>query len=335
MAAPTPTLLFAGGAGTVTGSRHLVRARGLNLLLDCGLFQGLKPLRLRNWEPPPFEARALDAVLLSHAHLDHCGYLPVMVRRGFTGPIYCTAATADLTAIVLRDAARLGEEDAERANRRRYTRHRPALPLFTSDDAERAISLLAARPRGAAFALLGGAAATFREAGHILGSATTTLDLDGGHSAPPGLLGRPGPLGAANPARPGAGHRGRRPPGGVNLRRSGPRQRPGRPARPRHRGDRPPRRRDHRSGLRDRPGAGAALGPARAGRCAADPAGLDPPRQPDGHRGQRRLRPTPGGARRRDGRRARGRPLAARAAARRAWRGRATSRAPSSITRAR
>ena len=177
MAISTPTLLFAGGAGTVTGSRHLVRTRGVNLLLDCGLFQGLKALRLRNWEPPPFDPRALDAVLLSHAHLDHCGYLPVMVRRGFAGPVYCTAATADLTSIVLRDAARLEEEDAERANRRRYTKHRPALPLFTSEDAERAIALLAPRPRGEPFSLLGGAAATFHDAGHILGSAITALDL--------------------------------------------------------------------------------------------------------------------------------------------------------------
>ena len=177
MAISTPTLLFAGGAGTVTGSRHLVRTRGVNLLLDCGLFQGLKALRLRNWEPPPFDPRALDAVLLSHAHLDHCGYLPVMVRRGFGGPVYCTGATADLTSIVLRDAARLEEEDAERANRRRYTKHRPALPLFTSEDAERAIALLAPRRRGEPFSLLGGAAATFHDAGHILGSAITALDL--------------------------------------------------------------------------------------------------------------------------------------------------------------
>lgn len=179
MVDPRPSLLFAGGAGTVTGSRHLVRARGMNLLLDCGLFQGLKPLRLRNWGPPPFDPREVDAVLLSHAHLDHTGYLPVLVRRGFDGPVYCTSATADLTAIVLRDAARLEEEDAERANRRGYTRHRPALPLFTCDDAERAIHLLTPRRRGAAFPLLGGASATFREAGHILGSATTTLRLDG------------------------------------------------------------------------------------------------------------------------------------------------------------
>jgi metallo-beta-lactamase family protein len=179
MADPIPSLLFAGAAGTVTGSRHLVRARGMNLLLDCGLFQGEKALRLRNWEPPRFDPRAVDAVLLSHAHLDHSGYLPVLVRRGFAGPVYCTSATADLTAIVLRDAAHLAEEDAERANRRRYTRHLPALPLFTSDDAERAITMLTPRPRGSAFPLLGGAAATFREAGHILGSATTTLDLDG------------------------------------------------------------------------------------------------------------------------------------------------------------
>jgi metallo-beta-lactamase family protein len=179
MTLPPPSILFAGGAGTVTGSKHLLRAGDATFLLDCGLFQGLKPLRLRNWDRPPFDPRALDAVLLSHAHLDHSGYLPALVRRGFSGPIYCTPATADLTAIVLRDAARLEEEDAERANRYGYTRHRPALPLFSSEDAERAIGLLVSRGYDDPFSLSASARAIFRRAGHILGSATVTVDLDG------------------------------------------------------------------------------------------------------------------------------------------------------------
>ena len=178
MAGHDPTLCFAGGAGTVTGSKNLVRAGGESILLDCGLFQGLKQLRLRNWDAPPFDPRSLAAVVLSHAHLDHVGYLPVLVRRGFRGPVFCTPATASLAAVVLRDAAHLQEEDAERANRRGYTRHRPALPLFTTDDAEQALALLRPRGYGEAFAAARAAQVTFRRAGHILGSATIELDLE-------------------------------------------------------------------------------------------------------------------------------------------------------------
>jgi metallo-beta-lactamase family protein len=126
------TLTFAGGAGTVTGSKYLIQGGGRPVLLDCGLFQGLKELRDRNWAEPPFAPRDLAAVVVSHAHLDHSGYLPLLVRRGFRGPIYCTSGTADLLGILLRDAAHLQEEDAARANRRRYSKHQPALPLFTT-----------------------------------------------------------------------------------------------------------------------------------------------------------------------------------------------------------
>jgi metallo-beta-lactamase family protein len=171
------TLTFLGAAGTVTGSKHLVRAGRTELLLDCGLFQGLKALRLRNWTPPAFDAARLAAVVLSHVHIDHSGYLPVLVRNGFTGPIFCTPATADLLPILLLDAAKLQEEEAATANRYGYTAHRPALPLYTAEDAERAVALAAPRSYGQPFRIADGVEAMFRHAGHILGAATVELRL--------------------------------------------------------------------------------------------------------------------------------------------------------------
>ena len=133
------TLTFLGAAGgTVTGSKHLLEHGGRRLLLDSGLFQGLKALRLRNWARPPLDPRALAAVVLSHAHVDHSGYLPRLVRDGFQGPVYCTGGTADLLEVLLRDAAHLQEEEASFANRHRTSRHDPALPLFTTADARNA-----------------------------------------------------------------------------------------------------------------------------------------------------------------------------------------------------
>jgi metallo-beta-lactamase family protein len=173
------TLTFAGGAGTVTGSKYWIRANGAQLLLDCGLFQGLKKLRLRNWDSPPFDPRALDAVVLSHGHLDHSGYLPLLVKRGFDRPIYCTSGTADLLGVLLRDAAHIQEEDAERANRYAYSKHHPALPLYTRDDAERALRLVNPQRYGERFAPTKSASVLFRRAGHILGSATVEIDLNG------------------------------------------------------------------------------------------------------------------------------------------------------------
>jgi metallo-beta-lactamase family protein len=174
----SPTLTFLGAAGTVTGSKYLVRAAKRQILLDCGLFQGLKPLRLRNWAPPPFDASALDAVVLSHAHLDHSGYLPVLVRNGFRGPIYCTPATSSLTAIVLRDAAHIQEEDARQANRYGYTKHHPALPLFERADADRTLQLVKTRRYGEEFDVAGSFQVRFGRAGHILGSATVDVNVD-------------------------------------------------------------------------------------------------------------------------------------------------------------
>jgi metallo-beta-lactamase family protein len=191
---PAPaTLQFLGAAGTVTGSKHCVRSARGSILLDCGLFQGLKALRLRNWDPPPFDPARIDAVVLSHAHIDHSGYLPLLVRRGFRGSIYCTPATEALLHILLPDSAKLQEEDAERANRRGYSKHHPALPLYTSADAERALERIEARPYATRFEVMPGMDALLRRAGHILGSATIELSIDGPrplHVAFSGDLGR-------------------------------------------------------------------------------------------------------------------------------------------------
>ncbi len=173
----TPTLRFLGGAGTVTGSKYLVAAGGRQVLLDCGLFQGLKELRQRNWSKPPFEPGRIEAVVLSHAHIDHSGYLPLLVRHGFGGRVFCTPGTADLLKILLPDAAHLQEEEAAAANRHGYSKHRPALPLYTAQDAQAALRLVEPRPYGERFPVTTGMAALLRRAGHILGSATVELQL--------------------------------------------------------------------------------------------------------------------------------------------------------------
>ncbi len=173
----TPTLRFLGAAGTVTGSKYLVSANGRRVLLDCGLFQGLKELRQRNWSKPPFEAGSVDAVVLSHAHIDHSGYLPLLVRHGFRGPVFCTPGTADLLGVLLPDAAHLQEEEAATANRYGYSKHRPALPLYTAQDAQVALRLTEPCPYGERFPVTPGMAAILRRAGHILGSASVELQF--------------------------------------------------------------------------------------------------------------------------------------------------------------
>lgn len=164
-----------GGAGTVTGSRHLLADENAKLLVDCGMFQGAKVLRERNWAPFPIDPKTIDAVVLTHAHLDHSGYLPKLVREGFKGPIYCTAATADLCAILLKDSAHIAEKDAEYANRKGFSKHKPALPLYTMRDAERALTLLHPIAFGSEQVLPGGARLRFRRAGHILGAAIAEI----------------------------------------------------------------------------------------------------------------------------------------------------------------
>lgn len=171
----TPTLRFFGAAGTVTGSKHLIRWDGGQVLLDCGLFQGLKELRLRNWAAPPFDPRSLDAVVLSHAHLDHSGYLPLLVKLGFRGPIYCTAGTADLLRVLLPDSAHLMEEEANYANRHGYSKHQPALPLYGHEDVQQVFPLLRPQPYESSFGVASDVRATLRRAGHILGSSTVEL----------------------------------------------------------------------------------------------------------------------------------------------------------------
>ncbi|RME21089.1 MAG: MBL fold metallo-hydrolase, partial [Candidatus Zixiibacteriota bacterium] len=134
---------FHGAAGTVTGSKYLLTINDRRYLIDCGMFQGRKELRQRNWVAPPFDATAIDAVLLTHAHIDHVGYLPRLVRMGYTGKIYASAPTCDLTAVSLLDCAHIQEEDADYRNRKHLTHHKVALPLFNTDDSEAAIKMLA------------------------------------------------------------------------------------------------------------------------------------------------------------------------------------------------
>lgn len=183
-------LQFLGAAGTVTGSRYLLSDGADKLLVDCGLFQGYKPLRLRNWAPPPFDPHAITAVVLTHAHIDHSGYLPVLVKLGFRGRIYCSEATAELCRILLIDSAKLAEEDAERANRGGYSKHKPALPLFTVKDAEAALRHLVTVPFHHDFKPAKGFKAHLSGAGHILGASIVSITHDRAHIVFSGDLGR-------------------------------------------------------------------------------------------------------------------------------------------------
>lgn len=177
-----PSLTFLGAARCVTGSKYLLEVNGSRILVDCGLFQGLKELRLRNWAPLPVEAATIEAVVLTHAHIDHSGYLPRLFADGFRGRVFCTPGTADLCKIVLPDAGRLAEEDAREANRHGYTKHTPALPLFTEADAYRALTNLQPVGYDRPVPVTADIAVRFVNAGHLLGSAFAALSLrvDGG-----------------------------------------------------------------------------------------------------------------------------------------------------------
>ena len=173
------TISFWGGAGTVTGSKYLIRSESSRVLVDCGMFQGLKELRQLNWEPPPFDPSKLNSVLITHAHIDHTGYLPRLVKQGFNGPIYCSRGTADLLKIMLPDAARLQEEEADYLNRHKLTRHDPALPLYDEKDARKALDLL--KPvanTGEPVKAAKGIRAAFHISGHILGSSMVHVDIN-------------------------------------------------------------------------------------------------------------------------------------------------------------
>jgi len=183
-------ITFLGATGTVTGSKYLIASGSRKVLVDCGLFQGFKQLRLRNWESLPVSPAEIEAVILTHAHLDHSGYLPLLVKEGFAGKIYCTPGTRDLCAILLPDSGHLQEEDADHANRHRYSKHAPALPLYTEQDAERSLIQFAPLEFDRDFNV-GSLTLRFLPAGHILGSALVSLKNNGTSILFTGDLGRP------------------------------------------------------------------------------------------------------------------------------------------------
>lgn len=181
---------FLGATGTVTGSKYLVTSGRTRILVDCGLFQGYKQLRLRNWSQLPVAASSIDAVVLTHAHLDHSGYIPLLVKNGFRGKIHCSEATYDLCRILLPDSGHLLEEEAGHANRHGYSKHRPALPLYTQADAEESLEYFSPVKFGRRFAVGGVLHAELARSGHILGASTVMLDDENTTVAFSGDLGR-------------------------------------------------------------------------------------------------------------------------------------------------
>lgn len=171
-------LTFFGAAGSVTGSKYLVEANGKRLLVDCGLFQGNKELNQRNWTNLSIDAKTIDAVVLTHAHLDHCGWLPRLMKQGFAGPIFANSATRELCAIVLADSGRIQEEDAAHAEKHGYSSHKPALPLYTEQDAMNVMQQFKENPRTDPFQPVAGFTVKQHDAGHILGSASLELTIN-------------------------------------------------------------------------------------------------------------------------------------------------------------
>lgn len=184
-------LHFLGAAGTVTGSRYLLETEQTQLMVDCGLFQGYKQLRLRNWDDPPFDPHRVEAILLTHAHLDHSGYLPVIVKRGFKGKIHCTKATFELCQLLLRDSAHLFEEEAAYLNRHHLSKHQQALPLYDIDDVNRTLRHFHIIPEHSDIALGEGVSARWIPNGHILGSCSIACSVNGTHLLFSGDVGRP------------------------------------------------------------------------------------------------------------------------------------------------
>jgi metallo-beta-lactamase family protein len=183
-------LTFMGAAGTVTGSKYLLEHGDHRVLVDCGLFQGLKQLRLRNWDRLPLQPRAIGAVVLTHAHIDHSGYLPALARDGFHGPVDSTGGTRELAALLLPDSGHLQEEDAFYANKHGFSKHHPALPLYTEEDGRRVLKLFRGRDYGVDFEPVPGLTMRFSRAGHILGAASLHVRWDGGSLLFSGDLGR-------------------------------------------------------------------------------------------------------------------------------------------------
>jgi metallo-beta-lactamase family protein len=172
------SVTFYGGVGTVTGSKYLLESDGRRVLVDCGLFQGLRELRERNWEDPPFDPQSIDAVIITHAHIDHTGWLPRLVNLGFRGPIFASRATADLLKILLPDSARLQEEEADFRNRHQLTRHTPALPMYDEEDARQTLKLLQPIPNnGEPVDVAENFRASFMVAGHIIGASLVLVEI--------------------------------------------------------------------------------------------------------------------------------------------------------------
>ncbi len=182
---------FLGAAGTVTGSKYLVDTGRRRILVDCGMFQGKKDLRLRNWQPLPVQPASIDTVLLTHAHLDHSGWLPALVRQGFAGKVHCSHATREVCGILLPDAGRIQEKDAEYANRKGFSKHSPALPLFTEEDAFQALDLFRSVAWHTRVDLGDGLQATFLPVGHLLGAAMILLEDGQSSMLFSGDVGRP------------------------------------------------------------------------------------------------------------------------------------------------
>lgn len=200
------TLHFLGAAGTVTGSKYLIEHGGRRILIDCGLFQGFKQLRLMNWEPMPFDPRSIDVVVLTHAHLDHSGALPLLVQQGYRGPVLATPSTFKLCQLLLPDSGRIQEEDANYLNRHHLSKHDPARPLYTEDDAYRALKRFDMLPFNTRAELVPGVSAELHASGHILGAASVALDVGGTKVLFSGDIGRyddpvmrePSPIGGAD-----------------------------------------------------------------------------------------------------------------------------------------
>ena len=193
---------FLGAAGTVTGSKYLLDTGDRKILVDCGLFQGLKELRLKNWEYPPVNVNDIDVILLTHGHMDHTGYLPRLVKQGFKGPIYGTYPTLDIAKIILNDSAKIHEEEAERANKEGYSKHSPAEPLYDLKDVEQTIPHFKAIPQSQWIPLFDGIKARFQYNGHILGATFIELDVHGKRFVFSGDIGRTNDLLLYPPLKP-------------------------------------------------------------------------------------------------------------------------------------
>ena len=197
---------FLGGTGTVTGSKTLIESRNIRILVDCGLFQGLKALRELNWEPLPIDPSSIDYVLLTHGHLDHCGWLPRLVAQGFKGKIYCSRPTKAITKLILMDSAKIQEEEAAKANSEGYSRHTIAQPLYTLEQAKAVTPFYRIIELGETVTIDDGITAVFSNAGHIIGACSISLSLEGKTLVFSGDIGRDDDVLVFPPTKPEAGN---------------------------------------------------------------------------------------------------------------------------------